>query len=65
MTSVDVDDLAIRESRMFQTVLTLAAKYGCTVIIHEEEEWFEINGPEENQVAMAIAMSDNLQWCEV
>jgi len=65
MTQIDHDDQATREARMFQVVFSLATKFGCTVTVHEEEEWFEIDGPEENQVALAIAMADNLVWCEV
>ena len=65
MTKIDNDDLATREANMFQTVFQLASEHGCTVIIHEDEHWFEINGPEENQVALAIAMADNLDWCAV
>ena len=65
MTQIDQDDLANREARMLETVLRLAAEHDCTVIIHEDEHWFEINGPEENQVALAIAMADSLEWCAV
>lgn len=65
MTKIDQDDLATREARMFQVVFSLAAEHGCTVIIHEDEHWFEITGPEESQVALAQAMAENLTWCGV
>ena len=63
MTSVDVDDLAAREARMFQVIFALAAQHGCTVTIHEESYCIEIDGPEESQVALAQALAESLIWC--
>jgi hypothetical protein len=64
MSEVDQDDLANREARMMQTIFQLAMKHGCQVRVHETTHCIWVEGPDSGQVAMAVEMADQLEWCE-